>query len=135
MTAKIINIILAISVFLIVNDLCKVCSAYFPRSRCKKNIYVKSNILADLLISKSISRDKFVNPSDFNKMSIVGLISYICIIPCNILGLITGIMKEIYIGDLPTLDNVYYISMFAVYILYVVFLIIMLINTDKCKNR
>ena len=90
------DIIVTMLFFLLFNNQCRMCSAYFPMSRCKKYIYVNNNIFAHLLIAKSISRDKSVNPIYFSKVSIIGLISYICIELLNIFALIIGIIRSIY---------------------------------------
>lgn len=110
------------------------CSSYFPRSRCKKYIYIKNNVLADILIAKSISRDKFVESIDYNKMSVIGFISYICIAPVNTLLLIIGLMRSLSVQHNLNLEALYDIGMGIVALLCVVFTIVMIINTDKCKN-
>ena len=134
MLNKTIMIIAHIWFFLVFNFVCRMCSSYFPRSRCKKYIYIKNNVLADILIAKSISRDKFVESIDYNKMSVIGFISYICIAPVNTLSLIIGVMRSLFAQHNSNLEDLYDIGMGIVALLCVVFTIVMIINTDKCKN-
>ncbi|MBO1687649.1 MULTISPECIES: hypothetical protein [Clostridium] len=134
MQNRIANIIITIFFFLLFNGECRMCSSYFPRSRCKKYIYIKNNVLADILIAKSISRDKFVESIDYNKMSVIGFISYICIAPVNTLLLIIGLMRSLSVQHNLNLEALYDIGMGIVALLCVVFTIVMIINTDKCKN-
>lgn len=94
---------------------------------------IKNNFLADLLIAKSISRDKFVNPIDYNKMSVVGFISYFFVEIPNIFALIIGITKTFILQN--NLENLYKNSFIILSLSYMIFLIILQINTSKCKNR
>ena len=135
MLNKTIVIIAHIWFFLVFNFVCRMYSSYFPRSRCKKYIYIKNNVLADILIAKSISRDQFVESIDYNKMSVIGFISYICITPVNTLSLIIGVMRSLFAQHNSNLEDLYDIGMGIVALLCVIFTIVMIINTNKCKNR
>ncbi|ACD24779.1 MULTISPECIES: hypothetical protein [unclassified Clostridium] len=135
MQIKIVNIVVTIFFFLLFNDECRTCSAYFPNSKWKKYITIKNNSFADILIAKSISRDKFVHSFDYNKMSIVGLISYICIGPINLFALIVGILKSVSQENNKYLIDLYILSIGLVGVLCIIFIIVILINTKKCKNR
>ena len=133
MINKTIIIVVYICFFLIYNSVCRRCSAYFPKSRCKKYIYIKNNTLADILITKSISTDKFVSPIDYNKISIIGVISYFFIGIPNICGVITKIVN-IFIKD-NMLDFLHLCSFSIASMFVALFLFISEINTSKCKNR
>jgi len=73
-----------------------------PKSKCKNYIIIKNTIVAKILIAKVIGRDKIVNSWDFNKMSIVGLISYIVILPANVFYLVIRVM---ILFDYRGIDN------------------------------
>ncbi|MEQ3340831.1 hypothetical protein [Clostridium butyricum] len=135
MLKKVIMIIVALFVFYIFNYTCKACSAYFPKSRCKKYIYIKNNILADILIAKSVSTDKFVSTFDYNKMSIIGIVSYVIIEPINIANFIIILQRGFMEGNSVYLETINYISMACLGLVDIIFLIVLFINTDKCKNR
>ena len=115
--------------FAVVHDICRSSSSYFYRNRCQKYIIIKNEVLATILIASGIARDKAVNHHDLNKMSMVGLISYIIIEPINIYFLIGNFMENF------NLENVYFggiydeIAIFALGILTFVFMIV--IVADK----
>lgn len=67
-------------------------------------------------------------------MSVIGFISYIYIAPVNTLSLIIGVMRSLSAQHNSNLEDLYYIGMGIVALLCVVFTIVMIINTDKCKN-
>jgi hypothetical protein len=60
---------------------CRTASVYSPDSKSQKYIVIKNTVIAKILISGGIGNDLIVNPWDRNKMSVVGLILYIVILP------------------------------------------------------
>ena len=129
MLDKILGCIVTISSFCIFHEVCRSSSSYFYRNRCQKYIVIKNEILARILIASGIARDKAVDRHNLNKMSMVGLISYIIIEPINIYFLIGNFMENF------NLENVYFggiydeIAIFALGILTFVFMIV--IVADK----
>ena len=85
--------------FLVFNCVCRRCSAYFPKSKCKKYINITNNRVADILIAKAISRDKFVEKYDYNKMSVIGIIPYIFPWNTKLMYINTGNNKRAYFGQ------------------------------------
>ena len=120
-------------IFLLFNCVCRYCSAYFSKSKCKKYINIRNNRVADILIAKSISRDKFVEKYDYNKISVIGIIFYIFLGIPNLCTLILGIMKELILDS--KLEYLYKCSVITLAISYMTFLFISEVNTSKCKNR
>lgn len=133
MSSKIIMVIGNLCFFLLFNCVCRRCSAYFPKSKCKKYVNIRNNRVADILIAKAISRDKFVEKYDYNKMSVIGIISYIFVGIPNLCTLILGIMKGLILDS--KLEFLYYCSLVILSISYMTFLFISEVNTSKCKNR
>ncbi|MDB2151508.1 hypothetical protein [Clostridium butyricum] len=133
MSSKIIMVILYLYIFLLANCICRRCSAYFVKSKCKKYINIRNNRVADILIAKAVSRDKFVEKYDYNKMSVIGIISYIFVGIPNLCTLILGIMKGLILDS--KLEFLYYCSLVILSISYMTFLFISEVNTSKCKNR
>lgn len=119
--------------FLIFNCVCRSCSAHFSKSKCKKYVNIRNNRIADILIAKSISTNKFVEKYDYNKMSVIGIISYIFLGIPNLCTLILGIMKELILDS--KLEYLYKCSFITLAISYMTFLVIFQINTSKCANR
>ena len=133
MSSKIIMVILYLYIFLLANCICRRCSAYFVKSKCKKYINIRNNRVADILIAKAVSRDKFVEKYDYNKMSVIGIISYIFVGIPNLCTLILGIIKTFILDS--KLEYLYNCSLGTVSIFCIIFLIISEINTSKCKSR
>lgn len=133
MLNKVIMVIVHVFFFIIFNSVCRRCSAYFAKSKCKRYININNNKIADILVAKSISRDKFVKNYDYNKMSIIGIISYLFVGIPNLVTLILGITKTLVI-DIK-FEYLYKRSFIILAISYMIFLIISEINTSKCKNR
>jgi len=63
---------------------CRYNSCYFPESKSQKYIVIKNNIIAKILIAGGVGRAPIVNLSDRNKMSVIGLISYIAVLPTSL---------------------------------------------------
>ena len=133
MLNKTIMIIAHIWFFLVFNFVCRRCSAYFAKSKWKKYVYIKNYRLAALLITDGISRDKFVEKYDYNKMLVIGIVSYIFVGIPNLCTLILGIIKTFILDS--KLEYLYNCSSGTVYIFSIIFLVISEINTSKCKNR
>lgn len=68
---------IAVSGFIVYFAGCRYVSAYFESAFIKKHIKIKSEILANLFIAGGYGRSPRTNPEDRNKMSFVGVISYI----------------------------------------------------------
>lgn len=75
LAAYIIGIIIGI---LLVHSLgCRYVSAYYKSAYIKKHITIKNDWLAILLIAEGYGRCEHTDPEDRNKMSFVGILSYI----------------------------------------------------------
>lgn len=134
MLDEIIGFIFSIGIFIMCNIICRMSSSYLPKSKCKKYIVIKNRMIARILISDGISRDKFVRHFDLNKMSIVGLISYIVIEPINLYILIISIMDNFRLGNMEILGITYGTAYEMLGILEFLFLIIFTINTKDCDK-
>lgn len=99
MLDKILGCFVTIGLFCLIHNTCRMSSSYFYRNRCQKYIIIKNEILARILIASGIARDKAVDRHDLNKMSMIGLISYIIIEPINIYFSICNFMV-FFKGDL-----------------------------------
>jgi hypothetical protein len=75
---------------------------YFPDSRSKKYIVIKNNAIATILIAGGVGRNFIVNSWDRNKMSVVGLISYIAILPIYLFYLV---IKGMILFNYTGIDN------------------------------
>ena len=110
--------------FAVVHDICRSSSSYFYRNRCQKYIIIKNEVLATILIASGIARDKAVNHHDLNKMSMVGLISYIIIEPINIYVLILNFMDLFQLGNVHFGSTYHTIALGILGILAFVFMIV-----------
>jgi hypothetical protein len=113
-------------------------SAYFPKSICKKYIVIKNTVIAKILISDGVGRDKVVSPQDRNKMSMIGLISYIVyFLICFFYLVIRVMMLSInYRGiDNDFMYLLYYIDLMILWGLGILIILIVLINTWNCGKQ
>ena len=129
MLEKILGCICCIILFSIFHNICRKSSTYFFKNKCQKYITIKNELIARILISDGISNNKFVDRHDLNKMSMVGLISYIIIEPINIYVLILNIMNIFKWGNVHFGSIYHTIALGALVILTVVFMIV--IVADK----
>ena len=98
-------------------------------------IIINNRIVALILIARQISRDKFVSYLDFNKMSVMGLITYIIMEPINIYALIISI-KHIYnCGNMESLRHLYETAYTILGGLVLLVAVLVLINTNKCSKN
>ncbi|NRT72211.1 hypothetical protein [Clostridium beijerinckii] len=107
MLDKIFGVFVYFFQFYAFNILCRFSAAYIPTTKYKKYIIIRNEIIANILIAKSIGRDRIVEYGDRNKMSIMGIISYIFISPVNILNLIINLVILFSyngLGNLATLS-------------------------------
>ncbi|BCZ45502.1 hypothetical protein psyc5s11_15690 [Clostridium gelidum] len=123
MLDKIIGCFSYILFFSIFHNICRTSSSYFYKNKCQKYIIIKNEVLARILIAAGISRNKFVDRHDLNKMSIIGLISYIIIEPINIYVLILNFMDLFKLGNVHFGSTYHTIAMGALVILTFVFII------------
>ena len=114
--------------FGVFHDICRSSSSYFYRNKCQKYIIIKNEVLARILIASGIARDKAVDRHDLNKMSMVGLISYIIIEPINIYVLIINFMALFKLGNVHFGSISHAIAMGALGILTFVFMIVIVVD-------
>jgi hypothetical protein len=81
---------------------CRWNSCYFPNSKSKKYIVIKNAIIAKILISSGVGRDLIVYSCDRNKMSVVGLLLYIIILPTD---LFTLVIRTMILSNYRSIDN------------------------------
>jgi len=135
MLNKIISSICSIMLFIIFHNICRMSAAYFPKSKIKKYIIINNRIVAPILIARQISRDKFVSYLDFNKMSVMGLITYIIMEPINIYALVLSI-KHIYnFGNIERLRPLYEMAYTILGGLVLLVAVLVLINTNRCNKN
>jgi hypothetical protein len=130
MTILVVNFVM----FYMFNLICRYNACYFNKAKINKYIIIKNKIVAKILIGRAVGRDKIVKTCDLDKMSIVGLISYIIIFPINLFYLILKIIIVLNyneFGNLSSLSNFIY---FILAILTILNLIILLINTWNCSK-
>lgn len=68
-------------------------------------------------------------------MSIIGIISYVIIEPINLANFIIILQRGFMEGNSLYLETINYISMACLGLVDIIFLIVLFINTGKCKNR
>ena len=128
MLEKILFCIFYIFWFVVFHGICRRSSSYLPGNKCQKYIVIKNELLAIILIAEGVSRDKDVNYYDLNKMSMVGLISYITLEPINLYVLIIRIMDLFELGNVH-LGSIYNaIAYGALGILTFVFIIVIVVD-------
>ena len=88
MVNKITIFVINFVVFCMFNLICKYNACYFYKAKTNKYIIIKNKTVAKILIARAVGRDKIVKSCDLNKMTIVGLISYIIVFPINLVNLI-----------------------------------------------
>ena len=124
MLEKIAYCFVCLILFGIIHNVCRTNSSYLPRNKCQKYIIIKNDLLATILISETISANKTVGYHDLNKMSIVGLVSYITLEPINLYILIIRIMYYFKLVNI-NLDSIYNIIAYVVLAMLIfIFLIV-----------
>lgn len=124
-----------IMIFWAVNGICRYSAAYLPKIKCKKYIVIKNKTIEKLLIPRRIGRDKFVDPWDYEKMSIVGLIAYIIMTPVNILNFILQTLYAFNYKGIGNIRNLSYSIMAILVILMIINMIAFTINIWDCGSR
>jgi hypothetical protein len=89
---------------------CRANSCHFPESKSQKYIVIKNTVIARILISGVVGR-QLVNSSERNKMSVVGLISYIVILPTYLFFIAINVMK---LFNYRGLDNDFMNSLYII---------------------
>ena len=124
MLDKILGCIVYVFMFGLIHYICRASSSYLPGNTFKKYRVIKNDLLSIILISERVSRNKVVGYHDLNKMSIVGLVSYITLEPINLYILIIRIMYYFKLGNI-NLDSIYNIIAYVVLAMLIfIFLIV-----------
>ena len=132
MLNKITIFVVNFVMFYMFNLICRYNACYFNKAKINKYIIIKNKIVAKILIGRAVGRDKVVKNCDLDKMSIVGVISYIIIFPINLVYLILKIIIVLNyngFGNLSSLSNFIY---FILAIGLILNLLILLLNTWNC---
>lgn len=124
MLEKIVYCFVWLILFGVIHNVCRTNSSYLPRNKCQKYITIKNDLLSLILIAERPSRGKVVGLHDLNKMSIVGLVSYITLEPVNLYILTMHIMYYFKLGNI-NLDSTYNVIAYVVLAMLIfVFLIV-----------
>ena len=129
MLEKIAYCFVCLILFGIIHNVCRTNSSYLPRNKCQKYITIKNDLLSLILIAERPSRGKVVGFHDLNKMSIVGLVSYITYEPIILYLLIINIMHILKLGNI-NLGSIYNSIAYGAFAI-IGFVFVIVIAVDK----